>query len=352
MAAVTEKAGEEGGEMKKMMSGSGFESYPPALRPTHESVESDEHGEEVEGPDTVPVIDAERLDPGKLGEACREWGVFRLVNHGMGSTLLSEIRERAKEVFGLPFETKRALFAATNPLSYFWGTAALAPSGSALSRGNHDADRVEGFNVPLGQLSQFRAGDPLIDSFRDMLEEYGRHQARLARTIFEALAKNLKLDPKQLDSHYMAESTGIIRVYRYPARSSGTRALGLEEHTDSSVLSILNQDDVVGGLQFLKDNEWLHVKPVPDTLVVNIGDMMQAMSDDEYRSVKHRVVGNKQRERISICYFVFPADEGTIRSSRYIPFSYTDFRAQVQKDIRQLGSKIGLQRFKLPTAVD
>jgi isopenicillin N synthase-like dioxygenase len=49
---------------------------------------------------------------------------------------------------------------------------------------------------------------------------------------------------------------------------------GIDIHTDSSVMTILNQYEV-GGLEVLKDNEWLQVKPIPDTLIVNLGDMMQ-----------------------------------------------------------------------------
>ena len=105
------------------------------------------------------------------------------------------------------------------------------------------------------------------------MEEYGRHLARIATTLFEAMAKNLNLGPKQSESK-LAESTGFIRVYRYPPGSMAGEAWGMIAHTDSSVLSIVNQDQV-GGLEIFKDNKWLLVNPIPNTLVVNIGDMMQ-----------------------------------------------------------------------------
>ena len=87
------------------------------------------------------------------------------------------------------------------------------------------------------------------------------------------MAKNLNLGPKQSKSK-LAESTGFIRVYRYPPCSLGDEAWGMMAHTDSSVLSIVNQDQV-GGLEIFKDNKWLLVNPIPNTLVVHIGDMMQ-----------------------------------------------------------------------------
>lgn len=71
------------------------------------------------------------------------------------------------------------------------------------------------------------------------------------------------------------------------------------------------------------------------------------MSNGEYKSVKHRVKLNKHEERISICYFVFPSENQLIQSSKYKPFTYSDFRAQVQEDIRTTGFKVGLDKFKL-----
>ncbi|KAJ6754986.1 GIBBERELLIN 2-BETA-DIOXYGENASE 3-LIKE ISOFORM X1 [Salix purpurea] len=179
---------------------------------------------------------------------------------------------------------------------------------------------------------------------RILLEEYGSHLARLATAIFGAMAENLHLDP-ELSKTYISESTGFVRVYRYPQCSMENEAWGINVHTDSSVLSVLNQDQVAG-LQVLKDDNWLQVKPIPDTLIFNLGDMMQAISDDKYKSVKHRVKLNKEKDRFSICYFVFPAEGSVIHSSKYRPFTYSDFQAQVQQDVKTLGFKVGLERFR------
>lgn len=97
--------------------------------------------------------------------------------------------------------------------------------------------------------------------------------SRIARTIFEAMVRNLHLDSTQSHSD-LSESTGLVRVYRYPNFSKADEALGMEVHTDSSVLSILNEDQV-GGLEVFKDDKWLLVQPIPGSLIVNLGDMMQ-----------------------------------------------------------------------------
>nr|AFK49123.1 unknown [Lotus japonicus] len=171
--------------------------------------------------------------------------------------------------------------------------------------------------------------------------DYETHLSRIATTLFEAMAKNLDLNLETSKS-YLSVDTGMVRVYRYPRGSVGW---GMEVHTDSSILSILNQDDQVSGLEVLKDDRWLIVKPISNTLIVNLGDMMQAISNDRYKSVSHRVKVSKNNDRISICYFVFPGEDVVIESSKYKPFTYNEFSAQVQQDKKALGYKVGLARF-------
>ncbi|KAM5583201.1 gibberellin 2-beta-dioxygenase 6 [Rosa sericea] len=337
-----------------------FESYPPPFRnllqpPLSSPAQILDSGWGALNSDPIPVVDLQCLELGDcklLEEPCKQWGLFRLANHGVPESLLSQVQDYTRTLFSLTFESKQALI--TSPLSYFWGTPALTPTGAALSAEKlQNINLVEGLNVPLSQLPRFQTDDPRIASFCHVLEEYGRHLARIGRTLFEDMSKNLSLDPIEYESN-LSESTGLVRVYRYPQwpskyKKENKSAWGMDVHTDSSVLSILNQDDV-GGLEVLKDNQWFTVKPIPNTLVVNLGDMMQAISDDEYTSVKHRVKVNEYRERISICYFVFPGENSVIRSSNYKPFTYRDFQEQVQKDIKTVGYKVGLNRFKLRDA--
>ncbi|XP_020237028.1 gibberellin 2-beta-dioxygenase 8 [Cajanus cajan] len=325
-----------------------IESYPPVLRHLdHHRPPSPNRVEELD-PDPIPVIDLEGLELNhgetKLEEACKEWGLFRLVNHGVPLTLLKELQEVAKELFSLSFESKEGACSGT-PVSYFWGTPALTPSGTALMRGPLNINWVEGFDVPLSQLSHFNPQLPTLQSIRLLLMDYKTHLSRIATTLFKAMVKNLELELKPSKS-YLAENTGMVRVYRYPHCSDTNVGWGMDAHTDSSVMSILNQDHEVSGLQMLKDDQWLTVKPISNTLIVNLGDMMQAISDDRYKSVSHRVSINNHKERISICYFVFPDEDVVIESSKYKPFTYNDFRAQVQQDIKTVGYKVGLPRFQ------
>ncbi|BAT81526.1 hypothetical protein LR48_Vigan07g114800 [Vigna angularis] len=330
-----------------------LESYPPILRHlSHPRQHPADGGDPIQesDPDPLPVIDLERLSHDMnmqkvLEEACKHWGLFRLVNHGVPSTLLTQLQDQAKQLFSLSFESKQASCNGANPVTYFWGTPALTSSGAPLTTAPQNINWVEGFNMPLPQLSQFQPQLPQLHSFRDSVVEYGEHLSRIGRKLFEAMVNNLDLNI-EASSSYVAESTGIMRIYRYPKCSNSNLGLGMEVHTDSSVLSILSQENEVSGLDLLKDHRWLTVKPVSNTLIVNLGDMMQAISDDKYKSVTHRVKLNNERERISLCYFVFPNEDLQIESSKYRPFTYKEFRAKVQQDIKTVGHKVGLPRFQ------
>ncbi|XP_028752972.1 gibberellin 2-beta-dioxygenase 8-like isoform X2 [Neltuma alba] len=340
-------------------------SYPPPL--CHLGIDEDDAGNHrehhQEHPETattsdpvpVPVIDLQCLNDDevlrRLDEACREWGIFRVVNHGVPAALMAELEDLTKRLFWMSFESKKASCEGS-PVSYFWGTPALTPSGTALSGGHRKINLVEGFNLPLSQLSEFHPRLPLLQSFRVAVLEYEEQVARIATSLFKAMAKNLDdVSILEKSSQYLSHKTANIRVYRYPRSPNNNNnnntvaSWGMEPHTDSSVLSILSPHTQDSSLEILNSYQWLPLQSIPNTLLVNIGDMMQAISDDRYKSALHRVRISQEKERISVCYFVFPDEEFVIGSSKYKPFSYSDFRAQVQEDIKAIGYKVGLSRF-------
>lgn len=133
-------------------------SYPPAFQRAINNGDQTEIEPALDQDKDIhiSVIDLERLDKQILTEACKDWGIFRLENHGVPLELTSQLQQISESLLSLPFEEKRELFASVNsPLSYFWGTPALNRSGDALKRGGTQASNVkmlEGFNVPLSKL--------------------------------------------------------------------------------------------------------------------------------------------------------------------------------------------------------
>ncbi|KAK1264628.1 Gibberellin 2-beta-dioxygenase 7 [Acorus gramineus] len=263
-------------------------------------------------PPSIPLIDLENLSSPSIIAVCADHGLFRLTNHGLPLPLSRAMHDRARSLFSLPFPSKLS-----DP-SYFWGTPVASPV--------ENLNWVEGLHI--------RHDDP--NPFGPIAAEYGAHVARISRRVFGAAAE--------------AEGFGFgsdsLRAYRYPVCANPEGFFGMDAHTDSSVVSIVDQDGV-GGLQVKRGDEWVDVEPVEGTLLVIVGDMLQAMSNDVYKSAVHRVVVNRRTERLSICYFVFPEDDAIIDSPNYRPFTYREFRAKVQEDIKSIGRKVGLLHFRL-----
>ncbi|KAJ3687623.1 hypothetical protein LUZ61_016787 [Rhynchospora tenuis] len=211
----------------------------------------------------VPLLDLQRLDTDLLSQSCQNLGLIRLTNHGVPPDLSDRLFTLAKEILSFPFESKVSELA-DGAVKYFWGT----PATLNLKEINW----LEGLHVSVPGLSS-PASEAEFGEFRNLAIEYCEHMARIARTLFNTLAIDLNLDEEQTAA-YLSESNGMFRAYRYPICPNPSSYLGMEAHTDSSVLTILNEDDI-GGLQVLHENAWFNIMPVPGTLIVNLGDLIQ-----------------------------------------------------------------------------
>ncbi|CAN6552834.1 unnamed protein product [Malus baccata var. baccata] len=297
----------------------------------------------------LPLIDLGRLELGEkerekcmteIARASQEWGFFQVVNHGISGGLLQKMKSEQEKVFKQSFDKKRQEDKHLNfsPGTYRWGT----PSATSLRQ----LAWSEAFHIPLNDISATSASG-LNHTLSSTMEQFATTVSSLALKLAEILAE--KLGHK---STFFLEnclpSTCYLRMNRYPPCPIPSEVFGLMPHTDSDFLTILHQDQV-GGLQLIKDDRWIAVKPNPEALIINIGDLFQAWSNNVYKSVQHRVVTNLQVERFSTAYFLCPSYDTVIQSCRepsvYRKFSFGEYRRQVQEDVQKLGSKIGLPRF-------
>ncbi|KAD4982254.1 hypothetical protein R6Q59_001812 [Mikania micrantha] len=296
----------------------------------------------------LPMIDLGRLDRGgwegedckrEIAEASRKWGFFQVINHGVSCDILEKMRCEQIKVFKKTYNEKMSNHRDLNiPAgSYRWGT----PSATCLRQ----LAWSEAFHVPLTDICSMGGATSLSTT----MEQFATAVSNLAETLAEILAEELGHKSSFFKDNCLP-STCYLRLNRYPPCPITPQVFGLMPHTDSDFLTILHQDQI-GGLQLVKDGKWIAVKPNREALIINIGDLFQAWSNDVYKSVEHRVVANRQTERFSTAFFFCPSYDTMIQScvenSIYRRFSFKEFRQQVQDDVKKLGYKIGLPRFLL-----
>jgi isopenicillin N synthase-like dioxygenase len=134
---------------------------------------------------------------------------------------------------------------------------------------------------------------------------------RAAHAIMAGIALSLGLDADYFHSRYTSRPTLLFRIFHYPPSAANDARWGVGEHTDYGLLTLLAQDDA-GGLQVNTAHGWLEVPPIPETLVCNIGDMLDRLTGGYYRSTPHRVRNTSGRERYSFPFFFDPAFDAEI----------------------------------------
>ncbi|OAY25989.1 gibberellin 2-beta-dioxygenase 8 isoform X2 [Manihot esculenta] len=295
----------------------------------------------------LPLIDLGCLDMDESDEkhkceeeiarASQEWGFFQVVNHGISRQILEELRSEQVKLFKQPFDkkSKEDKFLNFSSGTYRWGT----PTATCLSQFSWS----EAFHIPMTDISASNG----FTNLSSTMEQFATRVASLAQKLAAILSEKLGRKSTFFQENCVPR-TCYLRLNRYPPCPIPGEVFGLMPHTDSDFLTILYQDQV-GGLQLVKDGKWFAVKPNPEALIINIGDLFQAWSNDVYKSVEHCVVTNPGVERYSTAYFFCPSYDIEIESgcecSLYKKFSFKEYREQVHKDVQLLGRKVGLSRF-------
>lgn len=313
----------------KLISGIQFTSLPTSyVRPESERPRLFEVAE----CDTVPIIDLACKDRSliakEIGDACREYGFFQVINHGLPKELVEKIQAVAHDFFRLPMEEKMKLYS-DDPSK----TMRLSTSFNVRKETVHNwRDYLRLHCYPLEKYVPEWPSVP--SSFKDVVSNYCREVRQLGFRLQEAIAESLGLDKDSVKS-ILGEQGQHMAMNFYPECPEPELTYGLPAHTDPNALTILLQDLQVAGLQVLKDGKWLSIKPHPDAFVINIGDQIQALSNGKYKSVWHRAVVNADKPRLSIASFLCPCDSANIRapeeltsrgdSSVYRDYTYAEY---------------------------
>ncbi|XAR53223.1 Deacetoxyvindoline 4-hydroxylase [Bertholletia excelsa] len=227
--------------------------------------------------------------------ASENLGFFQVVNHGIPATVLEEVLGAARGFHELPKEVKVEFYS-------------REPERRVKFGSNFDLyqSRSANWRDTLFCVMGPEPLDPqeLPDVCRKKMMEYSKQMKRVGTTLFELLSEALGLRPDHLISLDCAKGHAILSHY-YPACPCPELTMGTTKHSDPDFLTILLQDDI-GGLQILHEFQWVDILPVPGALVVNIGDLLQLISNDKFKSVDHRVLANRKGPRVSVACFFTP----------------------------------------------
>ncbi|XP_076943812.1 jasmonate-induced oxygenase 2-like [Bidens hawaiensis] len=262
----------------------------------------------------IPLIDLAGMKTGdqtaretilnEISVACREWGFFQVINHGLSDELVDGAREIWREFFHQSMEVKQKY--ANSPKTYEgYGSRLGLQKGAILDW----SDYYFLHYLPCS-LKDHKKWPEKPASLREIVEEYSKEIVRLGKDLLEAFSINLGLKEDYLQNKFGGDDIGACsRVNFYPKCPQPDLTLGLSSHSDPGGLTFLLPDENVSGLQVRRDDQWITVKPAHHTIIVNIGDQLQVISNAIYKSVEHRVIVNPDKERVSLAYFYNPKSD-------------------------------------------
>ncbi|MEY4629851.1 MAG: hypothetical protein RLZZ595_2177 [Bacteroidota bacterium] len=311
----------------------------------------------------IPVVDLQLFINGApeekvqfaadLGKAFEEVGFVSVKNHGIDQNLIDALYSNVQSFFGQAENIKRQY-----EIPGLAGQRGYTSFGKEHAKGSDAPDLKEFFQfgqtVPAGETSPEIYPDNVqvaeVGSFNEKFLEAYRAFEKSGGALLSAIAIHLGLGKDYFQEHiYLGNS--ILRAIHYPPILVEPKsAIRAEQHEDINLITLLVGASA-DGLEILsKDNEWLAVKAGPGEIVVNVGDMLQRLTNDRLKSTTHRVV-NPPREmwstsRYSIPFFLHPKSEMSLACldsciSEAYPKLYEDYTAGQYLDerLREIGLK-------------
>ncbi len=274
----------------------------------------------------IPLVDLSHFTKGdeatkkafikKLSKAFREIGFVGVINHGIPKSLVRKFYEESQAFFALPVEKKTKY-----EVKGLAGQRGYTSFGKEHAKQSQVADLKEFFqigqvvvgkdsikkeypkNVYVRERPQYLAtGVKLYKAF----EKSGGH-------LLTAISIHLGLGDAYFKSKIKNGNSILRSIYYPPITQEPNSAIRAEQHEDINLITLLVGASA-GGLQVLNlKNEWLDVVTEQDEIVINVGDMLQRLTNNYLKSTTHRVINPPQSEwhkpRLSIPFFLHPRSE-------------------------------------------
>ncbi|MGV3764908.1 MAG: isopenicillin N synthase family dioxygenase [Chitinophagaceae bacterium] len=312
---------------------------------------------------SIPVVDladflsgdAERKKSfvSALGKAYEEVGFVSVKNHGIPDELIRALYQKVQQFYKLPAEEKKQY-----EIEGLAGQRGYTSFGKEHAKGSDAPDLKEFFqygqSVPEGIFSSEDYPEnvqvPVVEGFNDTLQQTYRAFEKSGFALLRAIALYLGLDENYFDAH-VEYGNSILRAIHYPPiLKEPASAIRAEQHEDINLITLLVGASA-DGLEILdRQGKWVPVTSLPEQIVVNVGDMLQRLTNNKLKSTTHRVV-NPPRElwgtsRFSMPFFLHPKSEMNLAClenciDKDHPKQYEDITAggYLDERLREIGLK-------------
>ena len=249
----------------------------------------------------------------QLGKAYEEVGFVAVKNHGIPDELIADLYNYVQQFFKLPFDTKHLY-----EIPELAGQRGYTSFGKEHAKGYEAPDLKEFFqfgqtvedNDPIGAEYPENVQVAEVPEFTPTFFKAYRGFEQSGKYLLQAIALYLGLDENYFDDK-IHNGNSILRAIHYPPITQEPKsAIRAEQHEDINLITLLVGASA-DGLQILdKQENWVPVTSLPEQIVVNVGDMLQRLTNNRLKSTTHRVV-NPPREkwntsRYSIPFFLHP----------------------------------------------
>ena len=303
----------------------------------------------------LPLIDVAKFKSNTwypaIDQACRQWGCFQIVNHGIDSTTLNNVLELIRRFFELPKTDKLAIERT--------GDNAWGFYDRELTKNVQDWKEIFDYGPPVdtGPMCGSRPQWPTnLPDFEHTVRQFYQIAEGVASHLLAAISSNLGMPADHLSSAFEKNHSSFLRLNCYPLCETPTKHLGISPHSDAGALTVLLAS-AEPGLQFMHQGNWCTASPIADALTINIGDIVQVWSNNRYIAPLHRVLANSQAKRYSAPFFYNPSYQTNYaplpalvseqEPAHYQPINWGDFRAaRAAGDYADNGEEIQISQFR------
>lgn len=270
--------------------------------------------------DRIPVLDLEDFTTGdtqektkfvqQLGAAFNDIGFVAIKNHGLSDDLCDQLYGVVKTFFFLPDEIKQKY-----EIEGLFGQRGYTGKGKEHAKGRTTGDLKEFYHVGQEAIPEDLADEyPAnvwpneIPEFRKLTLESYETLEKAGISMLRAIALYLGLEEHYFDEKVMGGNSILRPIHYFPIENPEAvpaDAVRAAEHGDINLITLLMGASAEGLQVLRRDGKWIPITALPDQIIVNVGDMLERLTNKKLKSTIHRVV-NPPREKMKFSRFSIP----------------------------------------------